>query len=334
MTKNDAYNVVTDRIIEALEKGIVPWHRPWKSVNGGGPISLATGKPYRGMNVFILETTAALNGYTSPYWTTFKQAKERGGAVRKGEKGTPVVLWKPIKASEEQRSEGKKDFMLMRYFTVFNVEQCDGIEVPELEPLPEHDPIESCETIAAGYTAVEVKHGGDRAYYSPVLDYVGMPIIGAFDTPEHYYGTLFHELAHSTGHESRLNRKFGGSFGSEDYGQEELVAEMAAAFLCGDAGIEVNVEHHAGYLASWLKVLNDDRKMIVQAAGQAQRAADLVLGRKYEKEEASSDASPLVSHSTRRKHEALRTAQRLRLGAPRRRHRGAASRQLPRARSA
>ena len=147
---------------------------------------------------------------------------------------------------------------MLRYFTVFNVDQVRRHRgAPSLEQfkLAEHDPIESCEAIAAGYTAVEVKHGGDRAFYAPALDYVGMPKLGAFDTPEHYYGTLFHELAHSTGHESRLARPSlinPAPFGSEDYSKEELVAEMAAAFLCGEAGIEVNVAHHAATSRRWL----------------------------------------------------------------------------------
>lgn len=283
--KKDAYAVVTDRIIEALEAGIVPWHKPWASLPGaGGPTSLSTMKPYRGINVMILGIESMLKGYSSPFWLTFKQAKERGGSVRKGEKGTQVVLWKPVaKKTDAKTGETTKDgYLMLRYFTVFNAEQCDDVTLPEVEELPPFDPIESCETIAMGYTAVEVKHGGDRAYYSPALDYVGMPQAQAFDTPEHYYGTLFHELAHSTGHSSRLARKSlisPAPFGSPDYSKEELVAEIASAFLCGEAGIEVNVQHHAGYIESWLRVLKEDRKAVVTAAAQAQKAADLIMGR-------------------------------------------------------
>ena len=281
--KADAYKVVTDRIIEALEQGIVPWRKPWKNVRGTGPTSLQTGREYRGINVWILSVTAQLRGYTSPYWVTFKQAKERGGTVRKGEKGTQVVLWKPVRKEVEENGETKQaSYLILRYFTVFNLDQCDGIEMPAEEPLPERDPIAACEEIVTGYVpGPEIRHGGNSAHYSPALDYVQMPQRGQFDTSEHYYGTLFHELAHSTGHESRLNRDTLISpkpFGSEDYSKEELVAEMTAALLCGEAGIEVNYEHHAGYLASWLKALKDDRKLIVQAAAKAQKASDLVLG--------------------------------------------------------
>jgi antirestriction protein ArdC len=301
MTNNDAYNVVTERIIEALEAGIVPWHRPWKSaLAGGGPLSLATGKPYRGVNVFILGVTAAMRGYESPYWLTFKQAKTRGGTVRKGEKGTQVVLWKPVKRDEEKgaRDDKPSSYLLLRYYTVFNADQCDGLKLPAVEEVPEHDPVEAADVIAEQYRSTvgpRVSHGGDRAYYSPNLDYVQMPVQGAFDTAESYYGVLFHELAHSTGHESRLKRDGIAAvspFGTESYAQEELVAEMAAAFLCGEAGIEPNVPQHTAYIASWLRRLKDDRKLVVQAAGQAQRAADLIVGRSFKKEEEGDKPSP------------------------------------------
>ena len=281
--KADSYNVVTDRIIEALEAGIIPWRKPWKSVAGEGPMSLSTGRPYRGINVWILSVTAQLRGYSSPYWTTFKQAKERGGSVRKGEKGTQVVLWKPFtKETEKDGQKREERFLMLRHFTVFNLDQCDGVEAPKSEPLPERDPIERAEEIVVGFMpGPSIGHGGNSAHYSPALDHVQMPKRGQFTTSEHYYGTLFHELAHSTGHESRLKRDTlldPRPFGSEDYSKEELVAEMAAAFLCGEAGIEPNIEHHAGYIASWLAALKDDRKLLVSAAAKAQKASDLILG--------------------------------------------------------
>ena len=304
MSKADAYDLVTARIVEALEAGIVPWHRPWKAgPNGFGPTSLATGKPYQGVNVFTLMATSMLRGYESNYWTTFKQAKDRGGSVRKGEKSTPVVFWKFI---EKKNAETGKDEKIpfLRYFHVFNLDQCDGLEEPtvetEFEP-EDFDPIETAEAIANGMPhRPTVNHGGDAAYYSPALDYVQMPLTVQFESPTHYYGTLFHELVHATGHESRLNRKGASSpsrFGSEDYSKEELVAEMGAAFLCGAAGIDVNVQHHAGYIASWLKALNDDRKMIVSAAGAAQKAANYIRGDVAEKEEGSRVEPSDLGHS-------------------------------------
>lgn len=297
MTKQDAYKLVTDRIIEALEAGVVPWHKPWRTFAGNAPRSMSTGKAYQGVNVWTLGATAMLRGYSSPYWITFKQAKERGGSVRKGEKGTPVVFWKFIEKKDAASGETTDRIPLLRYFTVFNVEQCDGIEAPALEALPERDPIEACEAIAAGYIdGPTVNHGGDRAYYSPALDIIGMPRIGQFDTSEHYYGTLFHELAHSTGHVDRLGRKsliHPAPFGSEDYSREELIAEMAAAFLCGEAGIEVNVTHHASYIGSWLKNLQDDPRLVVQAGAAAHKAAAHILGDTFAEHEGDADpASP------------------------------------------
>src|SRR5262245_5365590 len=237
MSKKDAYEAVTARILEALEAGIVPWHRPWKSIGGTGPTSLATGKPYQGVNVFILEATAALRGYSSRYWATFNQVKTRGGKVRKGETGTAIVFWKII--DRENADDERERIPFLRYFTVFNAEQCDGLEVPAEEPMPEFDPIEAAESIADGMpNRPTVNHGGDQAYYSPGLDYVQMPLRVAFTSPQGYYTTLFHELSHSTGHSSRLHRPTLSSpapFGTPDYSKEELVAEMAAAFLCGQA---------------------------------------------------------------------------------------------------
>ena len=180
---------------------------------------------------------------------------------------------------------------MLRHFTVFNAEQCDGVETPAVEEIEDHDPIESAENIVASWVGrPEIKHGGNRAFYSPMLDYVGMPERGQFDSAESYYTTLFHELAHSTGHESRLGRKSliqPAPFGSEDYSQEELVAEFASAFLTGEAGIEVPVERSASYLANWLQVLKNDRKMLVTAAAQAQKASDFVLGIEWGKEVAA-----------------------------------------------
>ena len=282
--KADAYNVVTDRIIEALESGTVPWHKPWKTLAGVGPTSLQTGKPYRGINVWLLSLTAHAAGYSSPYWVTFKQAKERGGSVRKGEKGTQIVLWKPVKKTEQD--EGGEDverrYLILRYFTVFNVEQCDDVECPEVPELPaDHDPIASCESIVSGWTGrPEVKHGGNRAYYSPALDYIQMPLSGQFTEPEGYYATLFHEMAHATGHESRLGRKsliHPAPFGSEDYSREELVAELGAAFLCAEFGFDGDVRN-AGYIASWIELLKGDKRAFFTACSKAAKAAEYLRG--------------------------------------------------------
>lgn len=277
--KQDAYALVTDRILEALEQGIVPWHRPWKV---SGVRSLSTGKAYQGVNVWTLTATAALRGYSSPWWGTYKQIAERGGNVRKGEKATPVVFWKWIEKKNES-GEVTDRIPLLRYFSVFNLDQCDGLEAPDADAETlEHDPIEAAERIQAEMQKrPTVQHGGDSAHYVPALDIVQMPYMRQFDTAEHYYGTLFHELVHATGHSSRLNRKgieASAPFGTPEYSREELIAEMGAAFLCGLSGLEPNIQHHAGYIGSWLKVLQNDRKMVVQAAAAAQKAANYIAG--------------------------------------------------------
>jgi antirestriction protein ArdC len=279
--KNDIATVVTDRIIAALEQGVAPWARPWKRVSGYGPTSLATGKPYRGVNVLILETTAMLEGYGSPYWATYRQISERGGNVRKGEKGTPVVLWKRVEKKTENEDE-QSSYALLRYFNVFNLDQTEGVEAPASEPLPEFVPLERAESIASGMPSrPEVKHGGDRAFYSPSLDYVQMPLRPTFDSPESYYGVLFHELAHATGHESRLDRdtvSTAAPFGSETYAQEELVAEIASAIVCAEARIEPNIPRSAAYVGSWLKYAKDNRGALLKAAAAAQKASDYIAG--------------------------------------------------------
>jgi antirestriction protein ArdC len=281
--KREIADIVTDRLIEALEQGIAPWTRPWKSV-GDGPTSLATGKPYQGINTLLLETTAMLFGYTSQHWATYKQIESRGGNVRKGEKGTPVVLWKRVAKKDEQGEE--KTFSFLRYFTVFNLDQCEGVEAPASEPLPVFVPIERAEEIAAKMPhRPEVKTGGNRAYYSPGLDYVQMPPQAAFESPEAYYGVLFHELGHATGHESRLNRDSvtgAATFGDEVYAQEELVAEITSAIVCAEARIEPNIPRSAAYVSGWLRYAQDNRKELLKAASAAQKAADFIVGSKEE----------------------------------------------------
>jgi antirestriction protein ArdC len=255
------------------------------------PQNLVSRKPYRGVNVFMLHAMS----YESPFWLTFKQAKEMGGNVRKGEHACPVVFWKWLDVAEASEATGKRPVPMLRYYSVFNVAQCDGVTAPAIEGTDRaHNPIETAEQIVAAMPKrPAIRHGLDRAFYSPAADSVGMPSPERFETPENYYNVLFHELTHSTGHESRLNRKgvsgVGGEragFGSQSYSKEELVAEMGAAFLCGRAGIgERTIDNSAAYVASWLQRLKDDARLVVQAAAQAQRAADFILGRQYGAEE-------------------------------------------------
>jgi antirestriction protein ArdC len=274
--------MITERVISLLEKGVVPWQKPW---NGAelAPQNLVSRKLYRGVNVFLLHAMH----YTSPFWLTFKQAQELGGHVRKGEKACPVVFWKWL---DVERDGEKERVPFLRYYSVFNAAQCEGIEahIPSVPGATrEHSPVAAAQAIVdAMPKRPEIRLGLDRAFYSPGGDYVGMPNPGQFRSAEDWHSVLFHELTHSSGAECRLNRKgVTGSdgqwsaFGSNPYAKEELVAEMGAAFLCGQAGIvERTIDNSAAYVASWLARLKDDAKLVVQAAAQAQKAADFILG--------------------------------------------------------
>jgi antirestriction protein ArdC len=272
----NVYEIITDRIIKSLEGGIVPWRKSWKSV---APRNLISKKPYRGVNVFLLGTAP----YASPYWLTFRQAKGKGGSVRKGERGTPVIFWKVFDDDGEKFSRPP----ILRYYTVFNAEQCDGIEVPKSEDDGESltfEPIEACEQIVRGYaTCPPIEHGGDKASYNPNFDRINMPPREHFSSEEEYYATLFHEMAHSSGHARRLNRDGItniGSFASHSYSLEELIAEMTSSFLCGESGIlNLTIENSAAYIGSWVKRLQSNPKWLVQAGGQASKASDYILGR-------------------------------------------------------
>lgn len=281
MTKTDVYSEVTDRIIAALEQGVVPWRKPWQTTNGNGPINIRNGRPYRGINVFLL----GLAGYSDPRWGTYKAIRETGGNVRKGEHGTHVILWKPVPKKDESGEEAG-NYMLLKQYVVFNAEQCDDVPaLPEPEGLSEHTPNERAELLTAGYVngrGPALIHRGDHAAYTPLDDKVYMPIPEAFQSPESYYLTLFHELTHSTGHESRLNRLEPATFGSDPYAREELVAELGAAMLAGLIGLpEDDSDQSAAYIGSWLRRLKDDRKLVVQAAAQAQKAADMITGETF-----------------------------------------------------
>jgi antirestriction protein ArdC len=283
--KKNIYDMVTERIEELLNQGIIPWEKPWKP--GAGEFrNLISKKPYRGVNVFLLSAM----GYDSPFWLTFNQARQLGGKVKNGEKGTPVIFWKWLLKDQEEEngSTGKVKIPLLRYYTVFNVEQCEDIpagKIPAIDEIEEDEmtPIEAAaELIKLMPQRPIIEHCGNRASYSPSLDRVRMPDFEQFESAEFYYNVMFHELGHSTGHPSRLDRKEIVTvipFGSEDYSKEELVAEMTAAFLCGVTGIEqTTINNSAAYIQSWLKKLKNDRKLVVLAAAAAQKAADFIRG--------------------------------------------------------
>jgi antirestriction protein ArdC len=291
----NVYDTITDRIIKQLEQGTAPWHRPWASRGDAGlPRNLRTLKPYRGINLWILMSA----GYSSPYFLTFKQAIELGGNVRKGEKGLPVVFWKFGEYEQDNKETGeteKHESVLVRYYTVFNASQCENLQVIPVPPPDTHPdvaPIEMCEQVVAGWsTKPTIREGSDKASYHKILDYINMPARSSFEASEEYYSTLFHELTHSTGHANRLNRSTLNdfkSFGDNNYSREELVAELGACYLCGFTGIENRtIDNSAAYLASWLKVLKADNRMVLIAASQAQKAVDLILGSAVASESAS-----------------------------------------------
>jgi antirestriction protein ArdC len=287
----DAAAETTSAILAQLEAGTVPWQRPWTAGPVRVPTSLSSGKPYRGINVFLLDFEAMAKGYSSPYWGTYKQVGERGGQVRRGEKSTQIIFWKILSRTGQLNGETVTQVIpLLRLFHVFNLDQCDWSADARLPAVPEPNPvaaIEHARALVDGYLAhgPSLAHGGDSAYYRPASDAVQMPPLDAFQSAEHYYSTLYHELTHSTGHDSRLKRDgiaqgTFGRFGDPVYSFEELVAEMGAAMCCLLAGINqaATLPSSASYLAHWVSTLRGDASLIIKAASAAQKAVDLLAG--------------------------------------------------------
>lgn len=278
--------MITQRMIERIEAtNQLPWKKPWTSVSLM-PKNLVTGKNYRGVNVFLLH----MLGYASPYFLSMKQVNAMGGRVRKGEKSCPVVFWKILEPKDEAMLDDSKpkSFAMLRYFRVFNAEQCEGLEgkVPVIEiPKREHAPLEIAEQLVRDMpNPPKIGYGRTLASYSPSMDTVSMPSPEWFTSGEEFYGALFHELAHSVGHASRVGRKAimePTGFGSHAYSQEELVAEMTSAFLCGYCGILLCTEtNSAAYLRGWLEKLKSDPNMLIKAGSEAQKAFDYIMDAK------------------------------------------------------
>lgn len=296
-TRSDHYSRVTNAIIADLERGIRPWLKPWNAEHAAGRITRplrANGQPYKGINVLTIWESALSQQFTAPIWMTFKQAKELGADIRKGSRGTPVVYADRITRTEtgEDGQETERRIPFLKGYTVFNVEQIDGLPphfyAPVIPPLDTVTRIEAADRFF-GNTEADIRHGGNQAYYRPSSDHVQMPPFLAFRDVESYYATLAHEITHWTKHSSRLDRDFGRkTFGDDGYAREELVAEIGAAFLCCDLGITPEPrDDHAAYLGHWLQVLREDKRAIFRAAAHAQRAVDFLHGLQ------SAEGSPL-----------------------------------------
>ncbi|MHC2633945.1 antirestriction protein ArdC [Bradyrhizobium liaoningense] len=293
--KADVYERITSRIVAELEQGVRPWLKPWNAEHAAGRITRPlrfNGQPYQGINVLMLWGESVAKGYAAPIWLTFKQACELGAHVRKGEHGSLVVYADRIRRKEMDDATGEeaeREIPFLKGYTVFNVEQVEGLPAhyyavaePRLDTVQR---IERADTFFAA-TGAAIRHGGSMAYYSATDDRVQMPPFESFRDTESYYATLAHEVTHWTQHGKRLDREFGRKrWGDEGYALEELVAELGAAFLSADLDLTPEPrEDHASYIASWLKVLKNDKRAIFTAASHAQRAADYLNGLQVSRE--------------------------------------------------
>ena len=273
----NVFEIVTNQIIEQLEQGVIPWRKPWSSEL---PCNLVSQKPYRGLNVFMLATS----GYESKFWLTLNQANKLGGKIKQGSKSHLVTFWNVGEERLNAKTGKIQKPFLLRYYRVFNLTQTEGIDLPravfERNKRNEFEAIEAAESLAENMPNPPKFEQSHAAWYSPKRDTIGLPPRHSFQSPAEYHSTLFHELTHSTGHESRLHRESfdnPSQFGSESYSKEELIAEMGAAFLCGISGIErETIPNSAAYLQNWIKRLQGDSKLILSAASMAQKAADYI----------------------------------------------------------
>ncbi|MEL7452102.1 MAG: zincin-like metallopeptidase domain-containing protein [Pseudomonadota bacterium] len=285
--RTDLYQSVTDTVIAQLEAGTVPWVQPWGQPDIAAPCALPqnahTGRNYSGINILLLWGAAIETARTTAYWLTFKQALALGGVVRKGERGTTVCyadtfIPKAEAARAQETGEDAQRVGFLKRYTVFNADQCEGLDAAFFEgapALPERELIPRAESLIEA-TGADFRIGGDRAFFVPSEDFIQVPPQPAFSNQINYYRTCFHELSHWTGHESRLDRDIKGKFGSKDYAREELVAEMASAFICAAQSITPTVRH-TDYIANWLKVLRENKRAIFRAASLASKAADYIL---------------------------------------------------------
>jgi antirestriction protein ArdC len=283
----DVYSLVTEKIIELLEAGTIPWRKPW--TDAGPPMNLVSKRPYRGINLLLLNSL----GYSHNLFLTWKQLKTIGASVKKGEKGIIVVFNKMIEHQVEKNGQTKIERKaFLRYYKVFNVGQCTDVPSAFIPPREDHivEPLVACDQVIAGMADCPlIRHETHEAFYAPALDYINMPPLSSFDSSPDYYGTLFHELVHSTGHPKRIGRKEvyqNADFGSEMYSLEELVAEMGSCYLKSHTGIPIaELDNNAAYIKSWLEVFKGDKRFVVTAASRAQQAVEYILKVPEPKEE-------------------------------------------------
>lgn len=285
--RNTLYDSITTRIIAQLKDGRLPWAQPWDAPDTSAAIGLpqnaASKRPYSGINILILWDAVMDRGFSTHIWLTFAQALHLGGHVRKGERGTTVVyadrfIPKDERRHAEETGEDPRAIPFLKRFTVFNIEQCDGLpkEIVRAIPTVRKDLIAPNVDRLIKASGIDFRIGGAKAYYNPVHDYVQVPPPQLFFEPVNWHRTALHEMSHATGHHSRLGRDMSGVFGSKAYSFEELVAEISAAYLCATFGVEPTVRH-ADYIGAWLAVLREDNRAIFRAASLASRAADYLL---------------------------------------------------------
>jgi antirestriction protein ArdC len=291
----DFYQAITDRFIEQLNRGTVPWQKPWFGVQ-----NIVSRKPYRGINALLLGSAE----YQSPFWLTYKQTIDLGGYVRKGERSTAVIYYKILEKRDDAGNLKVRDdrrperVPFVRWASVFNLDQTEGIEPPVIAVQEGPTlPLERAAAIVENAKLCPIHHAGFAAHYSPQDDVIRVPSPSTFHSREDYYHSLYHEMIHASGHSSRLDREGvtqQARFGSERYSKEELTAELGAAFLSNEAGIldSVRFENSAAYLGSWVQKLENDPRMIVSAASQAQEASDFVRGIEYRESLQECQTSP------------------------------------------
>lgn len=283
--KRDIYREVTDRILAELDQGAIPWVKPWSATPGANtPCNAVTGRPYSGVNVMLL-WAAREAGYRTPRFLTYKQATELGGHVKKGEHGWHVVFVKRLIVKDKDAQPGDdadtRTIPMMRDYTVFNIDQCEGlpdrIMNPPVKAPRNHDTRDEWADAFLTASGADIREGAGEAYFAPGADFISMPAFAAFKDADNFYATMFHELGHWTGHKSRIDRQFGKRFGDKSYAAEELVAELTSAFLCAEFDIDGEVRH-AGYIDHWRQLLRDDSRAFFTAASNAQAAADYLRG--------------------------------------------------------